>query len=410
MGSRREFLKGAVAGGLGATTALVAGQVVSNVIEGGASERPTGAKSTSSEPVRLSALGAHQPGIDAEPLASTTLLSLDIRPDVTIDQMRSWMTILADDIDRLMEHREMLADPQPELTELKGRLAIVVGFGPSLFKKLDLEHMQPEGFAELPKFKIDKLVDSNCNGDILLMVSSDSPLQEAHAERSLLRDSSYFANLRWRQRGFSAIDPSSPLRSQRNLMGQLDGTGSPQPGSESFNRSVWGQTDHDAQTNPSWYAGGTTLVYRKIEMNLDTWDVLDRKDKEKVIGRSLSNGAPLGGTRETDFLDLNSRDDRGFLVIPGFAHVRQAQAAEGSLPLFRKPFNYVEHDSDGRTKAGLAWLAYAHNANEQYLPIQKRLADFDLLNKWTTPVASAVFAIPRGRKKVSDPICGGLFA
>ncbi|MBQ1015388.1 Dyp-type peroxidase, partial [Micromonospora sp. M51] len=32
----------------------------------------------------------------------------------------------------------------------------------------------------------------------------------------------------------------------------------------------------------------------------------------------------------------------------------------------------------------------------QFLPIQRRLADRDLLNEWTTPIGSAVFAIPPG--------------
>jgi dye decolorizing peroxidase len=30
------------------------------------------------------------------------------------------------------------------------------------------------------------------------------------------------------------------------------------------------------------------------------------------------------------------------------------------------------------------------------VPVQQRLAESDLLNAWTTPVGSAVFALPRG--------------
>ena len=32
----------------------------------------------------------------------------------------------------------------------------------------------------------------------------------------------------------------------------------------------------------------------------------------------------------------------------------------------------------------------------QFLPVQHRLAELDLLNEWTTPIGSAVFAIPPG--------------
>ena len=32
----------------------------------------------------------------------------------------------------------------------------------------------------------------------------------------------------------------------------------------------------------------------------------------------------------------------------------------------------------------------------QFTPIQRRLDELDLLNEWTTPIGSAVFAVPPG--------------
>lgn len=32
----------------------------------------------------------------------------------------------------------------------------------------------------------------------------------------------------------------------------------------------------------------------------------------------------------------------------------------------------------------------------QFVPIQNRLDELDLLNEWTTPIGSAVFALPPG--------------
>jgi dye decolorizing peroxidase len=32
----------------------------------------------------------------------------------------------------------------------------------------------------------------------------------------------------------------------------------------------------------------------------------------------------------------------------------------------------------------------------QFVPVQQRLADLDLLNEWTTPIGSTVFAMPPG--------------
>jgi dye decolorizing peroxidase len=53
-------------------------------------------------------------------------------------------------------------------------------------------------------------------------------------------------------------------------------------------------------------------------------------------------------------------------------------------------------ENPGELESGLLWTAYARDLTKQYLPVQKRLAEFDLLNQWTTPVGSAVFAIARG--------------
>ena len=258
MSSRRDFLKGAVVGGVGASTAALAGVGITDRLlrQSNSTNEPT----IASEEAKFQPLGEHQPGIEAGPTGFTTLLALEIKAGLSVEKMQSWMTILADDIDRLMEHRELLADPQPELSQRKDQLSIIAGFGPSLFSKLGIEHLMPKGFGELPEFKIDRLSSKESGGDVLIMISSDSSLQAAHVERTVLRDSAYFADLKWRQAGFSAIDPTSPLGSQRNLMGQIDGTGSPTPGSEAFKNSVWGASADTASKSPTWYAGGTTLV------------------------------------------------------------------------------------------------------------------------------------------------------
>lgn len=36
------------------------------------------------------------------------------------------------------------------------------------------------------------------------------------------------------------------------------------------------------------------------------------------------------------------------------------------------------------------------DVDRQFLPIQRRLAESDMLNEWTTPVGSAVYAVPPG--------------
>ena len=46
--------------------------------------------------------------------------------------------------------------------------------------------------------------------------------------------------------------------------------------------------------------------------------------------------------------------------------------------------------------AGLMFASYQADIERQYKPIQKRLAEGDLLNEWTFPVGSTVWAIPPG--------------
>jgi dye decolorizing peroxidase len=204
-----------------------------------------------------------------------------------------------------------------------------------------------------------------------------------------------FASVRWTQQGFSnaqGVVPSGVR--QRNLMGQVDGTDNPQFETADFNNLVW------IDNGPAWIRGGTILVLRRIAMQLNTWDKLGRTDKEQVIGRHLDTGAPLGSKHENDPLDLNAVDDRGLKVIPNFAHVRRASPTNPKERFFRRPFNYeVGTAADGTPDVGLLWTAYQKNVNEQYLPVQKRLDEFDLLSKWTSPIGSSVWGIAHGVKK-----------
>ncbi|MFC9769457.1 hypothetical protein [Rhodococcus jostii] len=46
--------------------------------------------------------------------------------------------------------------------------------------------------------------------------------------------------------------------------------------------------------------------------------------------------------------------------------------------------------------SGLIFVSYQRDINTQFLPVQRRLAEFDALNQWTTPIGSAVYALPPG--------------
>lgn len=175
----------------------------------------------------------------------------------------------------------------------------------------------------------------------------------------------------------------------RNLFGQVDETVNPEPGTTDFEAVVW--------SNEGWLAAGTGLVVRRIAMNLDTWDELDRPGREQSVGRHLSNGAPLTGTREHDEPDFEAVTAIGFPVIPEFSHMRRARSDNPKERIFRRSYNYDDSPSGEQvSNSGLIFASYQADVATQFVPIQRRLDELDLLNQWTTPIGSAVFAVPPG--------------
>ena len=339
-------------------------------------------------------------GIECTLRKNVTLMAFDLRPGVTANDMLRWMTLVTDTSQSLIEGKPISGDPEPELAAGDGNLALSVGFGPSLFKRLGLVSRMPTGFGKLPSFKIDRFSGDYSDGDVLLQVQGNLPLQVTHAVRVLLRDSSDFATLKWQQEGFTQqVREGTSTKVHRNLMGQVDGTDNPEIGTPDFSGVVW------IEAGPEWAIGGTQLVIRRIRMNLDTWDSLATRQKELTIGRSLDNGAPLSGRHLSDPVDLNARDASGLVAIPDYAHIRRASAQNLDERFYRRPYNYTEPGGKGRyPESGMIWMAYARDLSKQYVPVQTRLAEYDLLNIWTQPVGSAVFAI------APVPATGSVFA
>ena len=385
MVSRRGFLASTAA------TAAVAGIGVASGAAG-ASFIANQNADTATAKRSLEFFGPHQMGIEADLQAVTNFVALDLKPGMDAAAMLRWMGLLTDDIRRLAAGEPILADPAPELAIGAARFSAYVGFGPSMFKKLGLESMMPAGFGELPIFKVDQLKPEFSGGDVLIHVSADDPVVLSHGTRGLVRDSMPFATVRWTQSGFAHSPGMVPAGlTHRNLMGQVDGTANPKLGSDDFNNVVW------IEDGPQWIQGGTQLVFRRIAMQLDTWDQLGAPAKEEVIGRKLSNGAPLTGSQENDIPDLAARHPNGLKVIPDFAHIRRAAPGAEGERIFRRPFSYEAGISaQGSLDVGLLWTAYQRDMSTQFIPIQKRLDELDLLNKWTVPIGSAEFAIPGG--------------
>ncbi|MEV4512330.1 Dyp-type peroxidase [Dactylosporangium sp. NPDC049525] len=336
--------------------------------------------------------GPHQAGIATPAQAHAAFVALDLAAGVDRAALRRLMLLLSDDAARLTQGRAPLADGQPELARVPARLTVTFGFGPRLFDVAGLAEQRPATLQQLPAFAIDKLQPRWCGGDLLLQICADDPLTVTHAQRMLVKDSRSFAAVRWAQRGFRrGRGMQDDGVTQRNVLGQLDGTGNPTPGGGVFDGAVW--TD----SGPQWLHGGTTLVLRRIRAELETWDAADTTGKEFAVGRRLSDGAPLTGRHEQDLPDFAAKNALGLPVISEFSHVARAHVTGDRQRIFRRPYNYDEAPgADGTADCGLIFASFQRDVGGQFLPIQRNLAEADLLNEWITPIGSAVFAVPPG--------------
>jgi dye decolorizing peroxidase len=276
--------------------------------------------------------GPRQAGVTTEPPAYAAFVAFTLHRGTDRDAVERMLRLLTDDAARLTQGSPALGDTDATLAVLPARLTVTFGFGPGLYRAV---HAAPP-VADLPAFTIDRLEPAWSGGDLLLQICADDPLTVTHAQRMLIKDTRPFGAVRWVQRGFRrgrGIEAAS--LTQRNILGQLDGTANPR--GAVLDAAVW---------QPG---GGTTLVLRRIRAELETWDILSVADKENAVGRRLDSGVALSGGEEPDFTKV---DADGLPVMPDYAHVTRAHAASDRLRI--------------------------------------------LLNQWITPIGSAVFAIPPG--------------
>ncbi|CAH0188029.1 putative deferrochelatase/peroxidase EfeN [Microbacterium oxydans] len=378
--TRRQFLLGGAVAGVGAAAAIGVDYALNR------QPAPAPAPPMNGEET-VPFFGVHQAGIDTAAQAHGQFLGLDLLDGTDRDGLTRLMRILTDDAARLTQGLAALADSEPELAMSPARLTVTFGFGQGFVARA--AGAAPVWLAPLPAFSIDRLQPEFSDGDLLIQVAGDDPLTVAHAARMLLKDARSFASLRWSQTGFRrAYGTERPGTTMRNLFGQVDGTTNPEPGTKDFDAVVWAAD--------GWMAGGTGAVIRRIRMDLDKWDRLDRSGREASVGRTMSNGAPLTGAKEFDEPDFDATTAVGFPVIPQFAHIRRARGDDGER-IFRRGYNYDERPSGASvSESGLLFVSFQADIDRQFTPMQQRLADLDLLNEWTTPIGSAVFAVPPG--------------
>lgn len=312
--------------------------------------------------------GRHQSGIETNRQSNATFLAFDIKSGVDTSAIGRLMRLWTSDSAELTAGNSIIGDPQVEMAENPARLTVLVGYGYSLFVKTGIVKEWPISQSKIPSYSIDKLEKRWGDGDLVLQIAGDNPQSIFHAALVLARDAEPFATVRWQQRGF--LDPAgiNAEKVSRNLMGQLDGTANKAIGSKAFSEIVW--------SNDRNLRDGTTMVIRRIRINVHAWDKLSTHNKGIALGRTLSSGEKLKSKTST-------------------SHVSRTFTS-GNKGIVRRGFNYDDNYlADGTRDAGLIFVSFQESLN-RYLEIQARLNEVDDLNRWTTPVGSALFIVPGG--------------
>jgi dye decolorizing peroxidase len=385
--SRRTVLLSGLTGLGGAGAAAALGGCSAGAGPAGTGPGPAGATT-----VARAFRGARQAGVVERPQAHAAFVALDLAPGADRDAVRRLLTVWTDDIERLMAGRGPLTDGEPELAAVPASLTVTVGVGRRVVEATGAE--VPAWLAPLPAFRVDRLQERWSGGDVVLQVCADSPVTVAHATRRLVTGGAPMVRARWVQRGFREPFEGAGVP-MRNLFGQVDGT--VQPALDGADDALlWVGT-----AGPAWLRDGSALVLRRIAMDLDRWDTVDRVARENAVGRRLSDGAPVtapAGAGAGATMDLAAVDPLGLPVVDEAAHVRRAHAAAPHERFLRRPYSYDEGGADAGG-AGLLFAAYCADPVRQLLPVQRRLAEKDLLNLWTTPVGSVVVAVLPGARE-----------
>jgi deferrochelatase/peroxidase EfeB len=375
--------------------------------------------------------GKHQPGIDMPQQAYATFMALDLLV-ADAAALQEFLADLGDVIAAIMRGKQppekaLKAPGTSALTDFStglgpARLTVTVGLGPTALLLPGIpREARPKRLAGLPTFANDALDPRWSGGELLLQICADDAQVVSSAVRSLRARVPGKASIRWTQNGFIShpADGGTP----RNMFGQKDGTANPAHGSKKLSSALWALPDE-----PSWFAGGTYLVFRKIRMKTAEWDLAPQTEHDTTIGRRRSDGAPLTGHDEFDTPDLDARNADGTPTIAADAHIRRVHG----ITMLRRGYTYdygmlltqaggapnpvaseapAEHEHAPGTPPhthgghdsidnGLLFCAYGNDPREQFVKAQQKMDEGtgDLLNRFIQTTGSGIYAILPGTR------------
>ncbi|MER5220254.1 iron uptake transporter deferrochelatase/peroxidase subunit [Streptomyces flaveus] len=354
--------------------------------------------------VPLSSLGAdelmfhgkHQPGITTALQARGHLVAFDLTAGAGRREAAALLRRWSATAQRLMAGEEAGSEDTDVARDAgPSSLTVTFGFGHSFFARTGLEKQRPIALDPLPDFSSDHLDKARSDGDLWVQIGANDALVAFHALRAIQKNAGSAARVRWQMNGFNrSPGATTQPMTARNLMGQIDGTRNPKPSEADFDQRIFVPDSGE----PSWMAGGSYAVVRRIRMLLDDWEKLSLKDQEDVIGRRKSDGAPLTGGTETTEPELEKTDTSGKLVIPINAHARITRPDQnGGAAMLRRPFSFHDgFDTDGVPDAGLLFVCWQADPLRGFVPVQRKLDRGDALSAFIRHEASGLFAVPGG--------------
>jgi deferrochelatase/peroxidase EfeB len=130
--------------------------------------------------------------------------------------------------------------------------------------------------------------------------------------------------------------------------------------------------------------------------------------QEQTIGRVKSTGAPVGGAKEGDPLDLAAVDSDGNPIIAENSHARlAAPETNGGSQILRRSYSYDNGVSFVAERwppwrqgleldAGLLFICFQRDPDAGFVRIFEKMSRFDMLNQFVTPIGGGLYAVPAG--------------
>jgi deferrochelatase/peroxidase EfeB len=250
---------------------------------------------------------------------------------------------------------------------------------------------------EMQQFPNDALEESQCHGDLLVQINSNTSETNIHALRDLVKHTPDLLAARWKIDGFLPPHTVRKLGKEtvRNLLGFKDGTANLDASDDKLMQDiVWANS---GAGEPTWTRGGTYQVVRTIRMFVERWDRTALVEQRTIIGRDKASGAPLGKTQERDDPDYASDPDG--VRMPANAHIRLANPRTPTTEanrILRRGYNYSRGlSTSGQFDMGLLFVCFQADLAAGFLTVQTRL-NGEPLEEYIKPTGGGYFFVLPG--------------